>query len=63
MQEVQVTASQWSSSPNRDTKRKHLETIGRHGDAFNAWLQVLPGGDYGSRYLRILSMSLIARLT
>jgi hypothetical protein len=63
MQEVQVTASHWSSSPNRDTKRKHLETIGRHGDAFNAWLQVLPGGDYGSRYLHIFSNSLTDGLT
>lgn len=49
MQEVQVTASRWSATPNRETKRRHLDTIGRNGDAFNAWLQLLPGGDYGSR--------------
>jgi hypothetical protein len=52
MEEVQTTASRWSTTPKKTSKMMMcLDRLGRNSDAFQSWIQVLPGGDYGSRYV------------
>lgn len=49
--EVQSLATQWSTSQKRSSKMmKCLEKLGKNSDAFKSWLELLPAGDYGSRY-------------
>jgi hypothetical protein len=51
MQEVQRMASQRSTSPKKSSKvARYISELGRNSDAFRSWLEILPGGDYGSRY-------------
>jgi hypothetical protein len=51
MSEVQQTSQQWKSMPgNMEKARKCLETLGQDSGAFQAWLELLPAGDYGARY-------------
>lgn len=50
MQEVQATATRWSTTPKKISKVMHcLNKLGHNSDAFKSWLQLLPTGDYGSR--------------
>ena len=52
MQEVRATAARWSSTPKRTSKMMVcLDKLGRNSDAFQTWLELLPGGDYGSRFV------------
>jgi hypothetical protein len=52
MSEVQETSKKWKSMPgNMGKARKCLETLGQDSGAFQAWLELLLAGDYGSRYL------------
>lgn len=49
--EVQSLATRWSTSPTRSSKMMRcLEKLGKNSDAFKSWLELLPAGDYGSRY-------------
>lgn len=53
MGEVQSLATRWSTSPKRSSKMMRcLKTLGQNSDAFKSWLELLPDGDYGSRYAR-----------
>jgi hypothetical protein len=52
MSEVQQTSQKWKAMPGNMAKgRKCLERLGQDSGAFKAWLELLPAGDYGSRYL------------
>jgi hypothetical protein len=52
MSEVQETSQKWKSMPGNMAKaRKCLETLGQDSGAFQTWLELLPAGDYGARYL------------
>lgn len=58
--EVQSLAARWSSSPTRSSKMMRcLEKLGKNSDAFNSWLELLPAGDYGSRYSNINRLFLV----
>lgn len=49
--EVQSLATRWSTSPKRSSKMMRcLEKLGQNSEAFKSWLELLPAGDYGSRY-------------
>lgn len=51
MGEVQSLATCWSTSPKKSSKMMiYLERLGQNSDAFKSWLELLPAGDYGSRY-------------
>lgn len=51
MGEVQSLATLWSTSSRRSSKMMRcLEKLGKGSDAFKSWLELLPAGDYGSRY-------------
>lgn len=48
--EVERTAEHWKSSPNQESKRMvFIDRIGRHSESLEAWLSLLPMGDYGAR--------------
>ena len=49
LDQVNTTAQQWSQSRKASNVSLSIDKIGRNSDAFQAWLQLLPGGDYGSR--------------
>lgn len=50
MSEVQETSQRWKTMPNVTAKaQKCLEILGQNSEAFQAWLGLLPAGDYGSR--------------
>lgn len=50
MGEVHSVTTRWSTTPKRFSKATAcLEKLGRNSDAFQSWLELLPGGDYGSR--------------
>lgn len=52
MGEVQSLSTRWSTSPKKASKSMvYLEKIGRNSDALKSWLELLPEGDYGSRYV------------
>lgn len=52
MSEVQNAGQRWKSMPGPTAKaRRCLERLGEDSGAFSAWLNLLPAGDYGSRYL------------
>ncbi|KAK1727020.1 uncharacterized protein BDZ83DRAFT_226336 [Colletotrichum acutatum] len=47
--EVERTADHWKSSPNLESKRMvFIDRIGRHSESLEAWLNLLPMGDYGA---------------
>jgi hypothetical protein len=51
MGEVQSLATRWSTSPKKASRSMMcLEKLGKNSDAFKSWLDLLPAGDYGSRY-------------
>lgn len=51
MVEVQSLTTRWSTSPKRSSKMMiSLEKLGQNSDVFKSWLELLPAGDYGSRY-------------
>lgn len=51
MSEVQEISQVWMSRPGKTAKvRNCLETLGHGSQAFEAWLELLPDGDYGARY-------------
>jgi hypothetical protein len=50
MAEIQTTAVRWKSSPNKQGKvMVFIDKVGRHSQALQTWLDLLPGGEYGSR--------------
>lgn len=50
MSEVKATSQKWKGLPGSMSKsRKCLERLGQDSGAFQAWLGVLPSGDYGAR--------------
>lgn len=50
MLEVQETSQRWKSTPgNMAIGRKCVERLAQDSGAFQAWLELLPAGDYGSR--------------
>ncbi|KAH7312721.1 hypothetical protein B0I35DRAFT_437582 [Stachybotrys elegans] len=49
MAEIEKTAVQWKSSPDKQSKvMVFIDKVGQHSDALQSWLELLPGGDYGS---------------
>lgn len=49
--EVQSAATRWSTTPKKSSKiMTFLDKLGRNSDAFKSWLELIPDGDYGSRY-------------
>jgi len=52
MLDVQETSQRWKGLPGKSISRKCLEKLGNDSGAFQAWLGLLPAGDYGSRYFR-----------
>lgn len=57
MQEVQLTASRWATTPKKTSNfMVCLDRLGRNSAAFESWLQLLPDGDYGSRYFKMRYM-------
>lgn len=58
MEEVQTTASRWSTTPKKTSKMMMcLDRLGRNSDAFQSWIQVLPGGDYGSSICGVFALA------
>jgi hypothetical protein len=50
MSEVQETSQRWKGTPRYTAKAQRcLEKLGQDSGAFQAWLGVLPAGDYGAR--------------
>ncbi|MAD85389.1 MAG: hypothetical protein CL912_20710 [Deltaproteobacteria bacterium] len=50
MSEVHATSQSWKGLPGKmSTGRRCLEKLGQDSGAFQAWLGVLPAGDYGAR--------------
>jgi hypothetical protein len=50
MFEVQETSQRWKGTPGYTAKAQRcLEKLGQDSGAFQAWLGVLPAGDYGAR--------------
>jgi hypothetical protein len=50
MYEVHATSQSWKGLPGSMSKgRKCLERLGQDSRAFQAWLGILPAGDYGAR--------------
>ncbi|CAM1506332.1 Fc.00g059730.m01.CDS01 [Cosmosporella sp. VM-42] len=59
MQEVQNTASRWSTTPKKTSKMMVcLDRLGRNSNAFQSWLQLLPGGDYGSSICGVFALAI-----
>jgi hypothetical protein len=51
MSEVKATGQRWKTAPSRTAKaRRCLEKLGQNSEALQAWLGLLPAGDYGARY-------------
>ncbi|KAG5751774.1 hypothetical protein H9Q70_005568 [Fusarium xylarioides] len=49
MGEVEKTAQLWKSRPNKQSKiMVFVDKVGRHSEALEKWLGLLPAGDYGS---------------
>ncbi|PNP81402.1 hypothetical protein FNYG_05208 [Fusarium nygamai] len=49
MGEVEKTAQLWRSRPNKQSKiMVFVDKVGRHSEALERWLGLLPAGDYGS---------------
>ncbi|KAG5763463.1 hypothetical protein H9Q72_008453 [Fusarium xylarioides] len=49
MGEVEKTAQLWKGRPNKQSKIMVLvDKVGRHSEALEKWLGLLPAGDYGS---------------
>ncbi|KAF5539421.1 hypothetical protein FMEXI_8910 [Fusarium mexicanum] len=47
--EVEKTAQLWKSRPNKQSKiMVFVDKVGRHSEALEKWLALLPTGDYGS---------------
>ena len=51
LEQVGQTAKQWSESRKASNISVFIDKIGRNSDAFQSWIQVLPSGDYGARYV------------
>jgi hypothetical protein len=50
MAEVQEAANMWKKRPSRDSKMMGLiDKVGQNSAALEAWIQLLPMGDYGAR--------------
>lgn len=50
MAEVQTAANMWKQRPSRDSKMMSLiDKVGQNSTALEAWIQLLPMGDYGAR--------------
>jgi hypothetical protein len=50
MSEVAATGQRWKTAPSRTAKaRRCIEKLGEDSGALQAWLGLLPAGDYGSR--------------
>ncbi|CAH0042431.1 unnamed protein product [Clonostachys rhizophaga] len=60
LQEVEILASRWSSSPKRASKMLHLDRLGRNSEAFQAWIGLLPVGDFGSSICGVFTIALNA---
>jgi hypothetical protein len=51
MSEVQETSQRWKGTSRYTGKAQRcLEKLGQNSETFQAWLGVLPAGDYGARY-------------
>lgn len=51
MGEVHSAATRWSTTPKKSSKIMNcLDKLGQNSAAFKSWLELLPAGDYGSRY-------------
>jgi len=46
---VQETSQRWKGLPQMALGRKCLDKLGQNSEAFQAWIGLLPAGDYGSR--------------
>ncbi|KAH7144592.1 hypothetical protein B0J13DRAFT_47620 [Dactylonectria estremocensis] len=58
MQEVQATASRWSTTPKKTSKMMMcLDRLGRNSDAFKEWIKILPAGDYGSSICGVFALA------
>lgn len=51
MQEVQTTATDWKTSAKNSKTMLCIDKVGRNSDVFSSWLELLPSGDYSSRYV------------
>ncbi|CAH0046130.1 unnamed protein product [Clonostachys solani] len=60
LQEVEILASRWSSSPKRASKMLYLDRLGRNSEAFQAWIGLLPTGDFGSSICGVFTIALNA---
>jgi hypothetical protein len=50
MSEVKATGQKWKTAPSHTAKaRRCIERLGQDSGALQAWLGLLPAGDYGSR--------------
>jgi hypothetical protein len=50
MSEVKDTGQRWKTAPSRTARaRRCIEKLGQDSGALQAWLGLLPAGDYGSR--------------
>ena len=63
LNQVNTTAQQWSQSRKASNISVSIDKIGRNSDAFQAWLQLLPGGDYGSRCVSPFFFNHASRMT
>jgi hypothetical protein len=50
MQEVADTSQRWTGKTKTSKTAQCINKLGRYSGAFEAWLGLLPQGDYGARY-------------
>jgi hypothetical protein len=58
MSEIQSTSQRWSNLPAKIRGRGFLEKIGQHSEAFQAWIGLLPAGDYGSGICGVFKLAI-----
>lgn len=58
MQEVQMTATDWKTSAKNSKTMLCIDKVGRNSDAFASWLELLPGGDYGSSICGVFKVAI-----
>ncbi|KAH6677900.1 hypothetical protein F5X68DRAFT_278047 [Plectosphaerella plurivora] len=61
MAEVQVSANSWKKRPSRDSRIiGFIDKVGQNSKALEAWIGLLPAGDYGSSICGVFKLALNA---
>ncbi|ETS73822.1 hypothetical protein PFICI_14768 [Pestalotiopsis fici W106-1] len=59
LSQVQDTAAQWSTTPNRTSQAMLcISKVGRNSAVFESWLGLLPDGDYGASLCGVFKLAI-----